>query len=105
LVRFLKADAEAELEPTAEIAESLGDVADHAAHLGEIALERAAAERLADVHRALGDRRRERIALARALRAMRSLERNLPTELKPTFLAHPRNAALLEVAGAPARKT
>jgi class 3 adenylate cyclase/tetratricopeptide (TPR) repeat protein len=105
LVRFLKADAEAELEPTAEIAESLGDVADHAAHLGEIALERAAAERLADVHRALGDRRRERIALARALRVMRSLERNLPTELKPTFLAHPRNAALLEVAGAPVRKT
>ncbi len=105
LVKFLRADAETELEPTAEIAESLGEVADHAAHLGEIALERAAAERLADVRRALGDRRRERIALARALRAMRSLERNLPADLKPTFLAHPRNAALLEVARAPAQKT
>lgn len=104
LVKFLRTDAEIELEPTAESAATLGDVIDKAAELGEIALERAAAERLADVHRVMGDRRRERIALARALRAMRSLGRNLPAEFKSAFLAHPRNAALLEAAGVPVRK-
>lgn len=105
LVEFLKADAEVELEPTAETATTLSDVIDQAAELGEIALERAAAERLADVHSALDDRRGERIALARTLRAMRSLERNLPADLKPMFLTHPRNAALLKAARAPVRKT
>ncbi|MGH7557149.1 MAG: adenylate/guanylate cyclase domain-containing protein [Gemmatimonadota bacterium] len=94
LIRYLDADAEAFLEPTVALAEELARVADQAARMGIISLERAAAERLGDVHRALGDRRGELLALTRAARAMHALARNIPADLREGFLNHSRNAAL-----------
>jgi hypothetical protein len=62
--------------------------------MGIPSLERAAAERLAAVHRALGDGPAERLTLARAARAMHALARNLPEEHREKFLNHPRNGRL-----------
>ncbi|MGH7570331.1 MAG: adenylate/guanylate cyclase domain-containing protein [Gemmatimonadota bacterium] len=94
LIRYLDADAEAFLEPTTGLAEELAWVAEQASRMGIPSLERAAAERLGDVHRALGDRRGELLALTRAARAMHALARNIPADLREGFLNHPRNAAL-----------
>ncbi|MGH7564351.1 MAG: ATP-binding protein, partial [Gemmatimonadota bacterium] len=94
LIRYLDADAEAFLEPTTGLVEELGWVAEQASRMGIPSLERAAAERLGVVHRALGDRRGELLALTRAARAMHALARNIPPDLRDGFLDHPRNMAL-----------
>jgi tetratricopeptide (TPR) repeat protein len=95
LIRYLDADAEAWLEPTEELVAELAQIADQAERMGILSLERAAAERLADVHRALGGRRGELLALTRAARAMCGLAENLPSEQRDPFLDHPRNAPLV----------
>jgi len=94
LIRYLNADADTCLEPAAGLIEELTLVTDQAERMGIVSLERAAAERLADVHRALGDRRGELLALTRAARAMRALARRVTPELRDEFMDHPRNAAL-----------
>ncbi|HUP00905.1 MAG TPA: adenylate/guanylate cyclase domain-containing protein [Gemmatimonadota bacterium] len=99
LVRYLNADAQAADRPTAECAEALAEVARQADELGEVGLARAAGERLAEVRRALGDEDGAREALAGALAAMEALAAGLPGDLREGFLAHPRNARLLECAG------
>ncbi|MGH7543844.1 MAG: adenylate/guanylate cyclase domain-containing protein [Gemmatimonadota bacterium] len=95
LIRYLDADAEAWIEPTDGVVEELTWIADQTERMGIVSLERAAAERLADVHRALGDRRGELLALTRAARAMCALAENLPSDQRDAFLDHPRNAPLV----------
>ena len=63
--------------------------------MGIVSLERAAAERLAGVHAALGDPQAEAVALSRAARAMFLLAENLPPDRREAFLEHPRNARLV----------
>jgi hypothetical protein len=84
----------------ARAADELRRVADLAAELGEVALERASCERQADLLRSLGDSAGAREFEQRAVRAMESLAGELPDDrLRETFLRHPRNAGLLAMAG------
>jgi hypothetical protein len=94
LLRWLEADADATLEPSPRVLEGLGRVLEDAAQMGIVSLERAAAERLAGLHAALGDSAGEALALARAARAMLALAQGLPPERREEFLEHPRNAPL-----------
>jgi class 3 adenylate cyclase/tetratricopeptide (TPR) repeat protein len=94
VIDYLRADANAELEPTPAAAAGLERVADEAARLGDFALERATAERLAEVRLACGDEAGHAAALERAARAMAVIEHGLPKDLAEEFAAHPRNAAL-----------
>ncbi len=94
LLRYLNADRGALREATAELAVELAEVADDAAQMGIPSLERAAAERLADVQKRLGERQAASVAAARAARAMHALSRNLPPDFRSAFLEHPRNASL-----------
>ena len=105
MISYLKADAAAEREPTVEAALALERVADQAARLGEPGLERAAAERLAEIWRACGNEAAYRSAIARAARAMEAIEDGLSKDLAEEFAAHPRNEALRRAAAAcgPAR--
>jgi adenylate cyclase len=96
LFRYLQADAEAERASSANVAAALADVVGRAMELREVGLVRAAAERLAEVRRALGDVAGEREALATAQTAMDALVVNLPDELRESYLTHPRNAGLLQ---------
>jgi class 3 adenylate cyclase/tetratricopeptide (TPR) repeat protein len=95
LLRWLDADGEATLEPGPRVVEELGQVVEQAARMGIVSLERAAAERLAGLHAALGDAPAEARALSRAARAMLVLARSLPPERRHAFLEHPRNALLV----------
>ena len=94
VIEYLRADAVAELEPTPAAATGLERVANEAARLGDFALERAAAERLAEVRLACGDEPGHAAALERAARAMAVMEQGLPKDMAEEFAAHPRNAAL-----------
>jgi tetratricopeptide (TPR) repeat protein len=94
IVLFLIADAEAEAGANAAVAMRLEESGRLAGELGNIALERAAYERAAEVWRALGDEEARQLALVRAALAMASLEANLPAELREGFSAHPRNRDL-----------
>ena len=94
LLRWLHADAEAAPEPNPRVVQELGQVVEQAARMGIVSLERAAAERLAGVHAALGDAPAEAMALSRAARAMFLLAENLPPDRREAFLDHPRNARL-----------
>jgi tetratricopeptide (TPR) repeat protein len=94
---FLYADADAERDPTPEIAVSLERVAEEAARLGDPGLERAAAERLAQVWRICGDHAEAAAATERAARAMAVIETGLSKDMAEAFAAHPRNATLRQV--------
>ena len=94
VIDYLNADAAAELAPTPEIAAALERVADEAARLGDPGLERAAAERMAQVWRACGNETALVAAVVRAARAMSVLEAGLSKDLAAEFAAHPSNAAL-----------
>jgi class 3 adenylate cyclase/tetratricopeptide (TPR) repeat protein len=97
-VDWLNADAEAERSPGPDAAEALGRVADRATEIGDPGLERAAAERQAEVFGLLGNQPGAAVALERALRAITILERHLPSDLRGSFAAHPRNVALRDAA-------
>jgi tetratricopeptide (TPR) repeat protein len=96
VIGYLYADAMAELNPALGATE-LERVAGEAARLGDFALERAAAERLAELWLARGDEARHAVALERAARAMAMIENGLPKDLAESFAAHPRNASLRQV--------
>jgi hypothetical protein len=64
--------------------------------MGIVSLERAAAERLAGVHAALGDAPAEAMALSRAARATLVLAQGLSPDRRNQFLDHPRNAPLAD---------
>ncbi len=94
LLRYLNADADAEREPSAEVAAALERAGEEAARLGDVCLERAALERAAHVWRGLSDSAREELALTRAGVALEALSVGLPEDLRAGFFAHPRNQAL-----------
>lgn len=94
LLAFLDADANAAQGPSIESAHAFGRVAELAGELADIALERAALERQAQVLESLGESSGVDAILRRAAVAMGSLEANLPAELREAFAAHPRNEAL-----------
>src|SRR5688500_10863257 len=94
VIEYLHADAAAELDPTPEAAARLERVSDEAARLGDFALERAAAEGVAELRLARGDEAGHAAALERAARAMAVIENGLPKDLAEAFAAHPRNEAL-----------
>jgi tetratricopeptide (TPR) repeat protein len=92
LIRYLNADAER--EPSPEVAAELERAGEEAAGLGDVSLERAAFERAGDVWRDLGNSIREEKALARAAAALEALSAGLPEDLRAGFLADPRNEGL-----------
>ncbi len=94
LLRWLEVDAEAASDPDPRVVEELGRVVEQAARMGIVSVERAAAERLAGVHAALGNAPAAALALSRAARAMLVLAQGLPAERRAVFLEHPRNARL-----------
>ncbi|HET6362321.1 MAG TPA: adenylate/guanylate cyclase domain-containing protein [Gemmatimonadota bacterium] len=97
VIDFLYADAGAERDPTSGIAASLERVADEAARLADPGLERAAAARLSQVWRILGDEAAAAAAIDRAARAMAVIEAGLSKDMAEAFAAHPRNASLRQV--------
>ena len=97
VIEYLHADAAAELDPTPAAAARLERVSDEAARLGDFALERAAAERVAELRLARGDETGYAAALERAARAMAVIENGLPKDLAEAFAAQPPNAALRRV--------
>jgi tetratricopeptide (TPR) repeat protein len=94
---FLVADGEAVNSPAPDAALRLQEAGELAGELGNVALERAAYERAAEVWGAVGEEQARQLAMERAARAMASLEANLPADLRDEFSAHPRNRALREL--------
>ena len=68
--------------------------------MGEVGLERAAFERLAELLGRTGDLEGQAAAAQRALKALEVLEEHLPQELRDGFVHHSRNISLRELAAA-----
>lgn len=98
VIAYLDADAIAAREPTPDVATALMRVADEATRLGDSCLERAAAERSAEVSLACGEEAAHRTALERAARAMSAFKDGLSKDLADEFTAHPRNAVVCQAA-------
>jgi class 3 adenylate cyclase/tetratricopeptide (TPR) repeat protein len=103
LFHYLWGDGAAARGTLQQAAGTLTKAGDLALQVGDLSLALATFRRLAEVFRELGDEPGARAAASRAAEAMGSLRENLPEELLASFDA--RNATLLEVAGAPVRKT
>ena len=94
LLAYLTADASARLDASAEIADTLGEVASMAAEMGDVALERSALEAQARILEGSGRGDAAQAALQRAAVALARLHEKLPIEYRESFATHARNEGL-----------
>lgn len=100
LLGYLRADADAAEGGSPQLIGQLRKTGDIAGGMGEVGLERAAFERLAELLGRTGDLEGQAAAAQRALKALEVLEEHLPQELRDSFVNHSRNISLRELAAA-----